>query len=145
MHQYLLRVIDVEVVTGGEQSHFIYVKLGPVIFFGFIRPAPDGVWEGTAILPRGGRLPETYALPETLFQFMCDRARLVLKAQESISPKQGQKIASEWRRDPDRAAWSGTIEALRADVETFGRGPVFGVRQDPKSSGDGPPDSRSEP
>ena len=138
LHRYLMRAVDVEVITGGEHSHFVYAKLGPILVLGFIRPAPEGAWEGSKIAPKGGRLPDTYAVPGALFNFVCDRAKLVLEAQRAISSRQGERIADAWRGDPDRSASSATMDALIADVETFGPDAVFRDRPDPGV----PPDTK---
>lgn len=129
-NRYLARSIQVEVATGGEHSHFVYVKLGPIILLGFIRPAPAGTWEGTAISPTGGAFSKLYSVPEALFGFMSDQATIVLDGQRSISSRQGTRIAQDWRRDLDRVTKSGTMAALTADVEASGPQSVFPDQRD---------------
>ncbi len=120
LNRYLARVIECDIVHTDKES-FVHGKLGPVLLLGFMRGGTSDRWEGSALTPAGGHVGKRFAMPEGYMNFLYERAGLVRQAQASMSARQGDRIASAWRRDLDRASESGTFDAMNADVEMFGR------------------------
>jgi len=124
INRYLSRYVQIDVATGDDQA-FVYAKLGPAILLGFLQHPAEAQWPDTAIDPRGGTFPRQLELPGRFADYLFDHARSVLRSQRSISEQQGRSIGEAYRSNIARAADSGTLASLAADVEMFGRDAVF--------------------
>jgi hypothetical protein len=121
INRYLLRVVEADLGTTAE-SAFVQVKVCSLMVLGFVQMPNSREWKGTRVKMRRGSIggPQTYCLPKNFGDYLIERAKHAASLQASISEPQKEKIVAAILGDPDRAASSGTFEAISQDVEMFG-------------------------
>ncbi len=121
INRYILRVFELDVARN-EASAFVYVKLCRLFVIGFIEMPRRSQWRDTRLQMRGGTLEigGEVSLLGPIWPWVMDRVRNVTKRYADISPMQKAKIAETYRKDLDRAAESGTLQAMDYDVLLFG-------------------------
>lgn len=98
----------------------VYVKLGKLAFFGYISP-PHEKWQGTRLnVERGYFEPKKYALPDTIREFLFDRARNSANILQTISDAQREKISAAIHNNMDQFIASDLAKAIMLDAEMFG-------------------------
>ncbi len=112
---YLLRGADMTTVYSKSRAAS-YAKIPGMMFWTSIVPPDPGGWRRTRIAKRGtlrqgGQVLEA----RDAGQFLIERADLVYKRLNDLSPQQSQRIADTVRRDPERAAQSRSFQAWLDD------------------------------
>jgi hypothetical protein len=121
INRYFLRTVDMDVVNDGSTA-FVYTKVGPFIFLGFIAMPFASQWQGTRIYASNGSIrPRNYTLPKNFAEYLFARARKTAQLKENISDAQRQKIRVGYQSNMDRAMHSDCMRALDHDVRMFGR------------------------
>jgi len=93
-----------------------FIKLPGMLFWTSIVPPDPGGWRGTRIAERGTLRQSRQAMGERAAgQFLMDRVDLIYKRINNLSPQQSQRIIDSVRRNPERAAQSGSFEAWLDD------------------------------
>lgn len=113
-NMYLLRAIDAEIVNTSTEV-FVYTKLPGLIFWSFVKPAHTQGLEGTRIYPRGIIATYQKVASLELGNFLKDRAKHA-DLRVSMSPKQRQKLANAFLKDPQHTRSSHSFEVLRYDI-----------------------------
>ena len=113
-NSYLLRAIDAEIAYTSKEV-FIYTKLPGLIFWSFVEPAHTEGLEGTCIYPRGIIATSQKLTRVELGNFLMDRAKHA-DLRVSMSPKQRQKLANAFLKDPEHTRSSHSFEVLRYDI-----------------------------
>lgn len=124
INRYTLRAIEVHVACNATTA-FAFVKMGPAISLGFIQPPPAGMWKGTIVALKEGRVGGKMILPVQFLDYFIDRAERTHASQRGRSARQKEKIRRAFLANLDRAAASETIRAVEADVLRFGMERVF--------------------
>ena len=128
-NRYMTRTVDVDVAVFDKRA-FTFAKLGPILFFGFIRE-PEERWIGTRVKMKQGLLVSKHCtLPAYLMSYLFDRCRKQRAFVDDISEAQWEKIEQTLMKNLEKAANSLEFKALARDAEMFGIGAV--VRR-PKS------------
>lgn len=121
INRYLLRSVDLDVLCSPREA-IVWVKLPFFLILGWVKVQKPFQWKGTRLRVRKGQLlPGKTVLPGNVLQQLFDRAKRHQDALANISDTQEKKIDDAWRQDLDRAAESGSYEAMRHDVRLFGR------------------------
>jgi hypothetical protein len=132
-NRYIMRAIEID-VTGRDREALVYVKMGPAVALGFIQqPEPD-TWRGTRVALGDGHVGGTMGLPGQFLDYLIRRAEAIEAAQHKRSPRQREKAREAFLANPDRAAASETMRALRADVEMFGAERVWPKQPDRRAT-----------
>ncbi len=112
---YFMRAVDMTSVYSNTCAA-AYVKFPGMMFWTSIVPPDPGGWSGTRIARRGTLRQRNQVIKERAAgQFLMDRADLIYKRINDLSPRQNQRIADAVRRNPERAAQSGSFEAWLDD------------------------------
>lgn len=120
INRYFLRAVDMDIVSG-DQTVFVYSKIGPFIILGFVEVPYPEQWVGTQVQLTGGKIsPRDYTLPSQFGQFLMQKAERMAKGNAQISERQSVKIDQAYRRDLDKAAASESFKAMDHDVRLFG-------------------------
>ena len=120
LNRYFMRTIDMDLIYG-ENTNYVYSKLGRFVILGFVRAGRPDRWKGTKVHVRKGRIePGTYTVPRGLFGYMNDRARFVAKGLSRISPRQAAKIEKSFREKMHSYRDSDDFIAMGHDVRIFG-------------------------
>lgn len=129
INRYLMRVIDMDVVHGGNVA-FVYSKFGRFIILGFARLDHPKQWVGTKVHATEGILePRKYTMPRQLIEYLSSKARRMAELDVEVSDRQRAKIDQGFRENIDRLAGSDQMRALNEDVRLFGTG-AFTRRND---------------
>jgi hypothetical protein len=119
--RYILRGIEIDAVHG-ERTAFIYSKLGRFVIVGFIDVRNPKEWVGSKIHVREGFIePREYTMPAEFADYLKDHARRYSSIFHQMSDAQLRKIDEAYLKDMDRAARSGTFQAMTDDVRLFGK------------------------
>ena len=113
-NSYLLRTIGAEIASTPTEV-FVYTKLPGLIFWSFVEPAHIEGLEGTYIYPRGIIASSQKLTRVELGNFLMDRAKHA-DLRVSMSPKQRQKLANAFLKDPELTRSSHSFEVLRYDI-----------------------------
>jgi hypothetical protein len=120
INRYLFRTPDMAVASN-DRDAFTYSKLGPFIILGFIAMPRPKQWVGTKVNTHGGIIgPREYVMPKPFDEFIFQQANRAATLQERISEKQTAKIREAFKSNLERAAQSGSMRAIKQDVELFG-------------------------
>lgn len=121
MNRYLARSVETD-VGWSAASVFVQMKMCKLFVFGFVEMPDPRQWQGTRVGVRRGTIKPgvQFTLPISLLNYLIGRAKKVAGLYDTISNRQQEKIKSAVLADPDRAANSGTIEAMSHDVRMFG-------------------------
>jgi hypothetical protein len=93
-----------------------YAKLPGMFFWTSIVPPDPGGWKRTRITRRGTiRSKQQIISDGAVGEFLMHRADTIFKKINDLSPTQKQRIEDAVRRNPDRAATSGSFEAWLQD------------------------------
>jgi hypothetical protein len=90
-----------------------FIKLPGMLFWTSIVPPDPGGWKGTRIAKRGTLRQKDQGMDEG--QFLMDRVDLIYKRINNLSSQQSQRITDTVRRNPERAAQSGSFKAWLDD------------------------------
>lgn len=121
INRYILRTVDIDIVHSGDETAFVYSKMGRIVLIGFIEiPRPEQ-WKGSKLHVRKGVLSSKhYMLPSGFGDYFINKANRLITIQSSMSEKQRKNIEETYRKDLDRAANSETMKAMDYDVFLFG-------------------------
>lgn len=120
LNRYFMRYIDMDILRG-ENTNYVYAKLGRFVILGFIREDRPDHWKGTKVQVKKGRIePRTYTVPHGLFGYMNTRANFVEKGLSGISPRQAAKIDKSFRENMDNYRDSDDFIAIGHDIRMFG-------------------------
>lgn len=120
INRYLLRSVDLDVVTSGEQA-YVYIKLPYILIIGFIHISSPNQWNGTKVHVKTGVLGGTdYQLPDFILNHLIEKSENSDKIKDKFSDKQNKKIESTVKNNLDRVMKSGTFDALVGDASLHG-------------------------
>ncbi len=120
INRYLLRSVDLDVVTSGKQA-YVYIKLPYLLIIGFIKIDRPNDWKGTKVHVKSGILgSDEYVVPEFIFDHLIEKAERSDKIKDNISDKQTTKIEKTARNNIDRVISSGSLDALKGDINIHG-------------------------
>jgi hypothetical protein len=120
LNRYILRSIDPDVWRVGDRA-FVYGKLCRIVLVGFIEMPHPRRWQGTKIHVRGGTLGgRNYSVPDDLRVAIRKGALKLRRHEQSISPRQRDRIEQAYTASMGRFAGSETFRATAADVRLFG-------------------------
>ena len=121
LNTYLMRSLDFDVMAS-SRSIVVYMKLPGFMFFGFAEGDGREGWRGTRLGFNGGTFDHRdVQVPEYVARdFIRPKADVVRAAAASMSERQKTKVAERVRKDPDRAARSGTFAAIAHDRSLSG-------------------------
>jgi hypothetical protein len=120
INRYLMRMVDMDLCRG-EETNFVYSKLGRFVILGFIRLDRPSQWQGTKVHVKTGRIaPRKYTMPKQFFRYLNSKARCAAELQSGISPRQGQKIDRAFRANIDNYIGSDEFIAMENDIRMFG-------------------------
>ncbi len=126
LNRYILRSVEIDAACTSKEA-FVYSKMGRVVLVGFIHVASPRQWQGSLIHVGHGAIgSQTYTLPDYFGRYLFERARRADGFYEKISPRQAERISSDYRKNIDRAVASETWKALDQDVRLVGRSKAFG-------------------
>lgn len=121
INRYFLRAVQIEIASG-ERTAFTYAKLGPFVILGFIAMPVSTRWVGTRVFGGSGRIrPRNYVMPRTFADYIFEKAGRLAAIFDRMSDKQADRVEEAFRTNMERAAQSGSIEAMSHDVRLFGR------------------------
>lgn len=129
-NRYLTRAIHHNLLCNSNQC-LVLSKMGPAIVLGFIRRPNPPHWHGTRI-EKSGKIGGSMQIPDTFLNFLRDTAASLLKANQSLSARQRDRISESYRRNIERAVTSDTWKSLSADIQMFGEETVFGSEDIPR-------------
>jgi hypothetical protein len=119
-NRYMMRVIDMDIVRS-TTSILTYAKLGRFVIIGSVRDPNAALWRGTRVdVAQGVVGPSEYHIPESLIEYMNDKAKVIRQRMTDVSPAQRKKMDEAFRANVDRFSKSDAFRALNADVEMFG-------------------------
>lgn len=120
INRYLLRAVEMD-LAAGQNTSFIYTKMGPISVIGFIDCQLPNHWRDIRVAVRAGRIaPRTYTMPGSFLDYLIDRAKRMSSAMTGVSDKQQKKIDENVRANLDKFAASGHFRAMMRDAEMFG-------------------------
>lgn len=119
MNRYLARVVEMDVASS-PSSVFVFVKLCKLVFVGFVQMKHPEEWINTRVETTGIIEPGNFGLPTMFGTFLADHAKHMNDLQAQISKKQMARIQESLVADAERAANSGSFEAMTYDVAMFG-------------------------
>ena len=130
INRYFACSFAIDLVYSKDQT-FIYTKLPFAIVIGVIRTWKPWEWAGTQLKTEGGFFGQgkSLGMPGGLHQYITSKAKKMSELARSLSPRQQAVVDDFVDRNPDRVANSRTFEALRMDVEIFGKAAF--ARKDP--------------
>ena len=123
INRYILRTVDMDVVSRGEKESFVYTKMGKFVLFGFIEIEKKEDWKGTRLRVNRGSLRsenDRYQLPMWFNEHIARRANIVYEVQEKMSQRQHDKIGEAYKKNVDRFQSSEMMEAIDQDYLFFG-------------------------
>lgn len=121
INRYILRTVDIDTVHAGDESAYVYTKIGRIVLIGFIEMPSPRQWKDSKLHVKKGVLgSKHYTLPAEFGDYFMNKARRLIEIQNSMSAKQKRKIDETYRRDLSRAARSETLKAMDYDVDLFG-------------------------
>ena len=117
---YFLRTPDATPVYSDVRTA-VYVKLPGMFFWTSVVPPDPGGWKGTKINRRGTLQSRDQRISEkSVGEFISNRVNTVSARMRDLSPRQLQRIEATIQGNPERAARSKTIAALRDDERIRG-------------------------
>ena len=121
-HRYLLRGIERHCGWSDRYDKvLVYTKMGPVLIVGFATGERQEGWEGTDVGLLQGKVPaQRVVLTQGFGNFLKERISRADAVQGKISEQQRDKIGHTVLANKDRFANSDQMEAMLADVRTFG-------------------------
>lgn len=123
INRYLLRAVDIN-IGYTKTEIYTYGKICHILLIGFIKILHPEQWRGTRLEVDKGMVggQKHYQLPVGLWEFMKDRARNAARAYASMTKRQKDRIAEDYRKkDLDEIVKSESFRALHQDVVLFGR------------------------
>ncbi|HEY4356165.1 MAG TPA: hypothetical protein VGN16_10495 [Acidobacteriaceae bacterium] len=118
VNRYFMRGVEVD-IAASKTSAFTYAKLGPFALFGMIDAGER--WKGTKVNANEGTVgPTKYEFPHSIRDYWIDRALRHSQLSDKIPQKQQDRIEAAIRKNPERFSKSGTLEAMKHDVDMFG-------------------------
>jgi len=124
INRYLLRAVDIN-IGYTKTEIYTYAKICHILLIGFIKILRPEQWRGTKLQVDKGIVggQKHYQLPVGLWDFMKDRARNAARAYASMSKRQKDRIAEDYRKkELDEIVKSESFRALHEDVLLFGNG-----------------------
>ena len=119
INRYFLRSIAIDPIATESQA-LVYIKIPYFIFIGGIQFDPKQ-WINTTIQTNKGIIGSNkYTVPQSLGDYIIDKAKRVSEIQKKMSERQKSKIEELILNDLDRVSKSETLKAMYADVEIFG-------------------------
>ena len=116
INRYLLRASEIDIIHSTDAA-WTYTKIGRLILVGFIREPEAKKWIGSKIHINRGRIaPQTLSIPDSLWEYIQQRALRMEVLEASVSDRQKAKIESAARCDEQRTIQSETFQALVADT-----------------------------
>lgn len=121
MNRYLMRSFDFDVLSNGPEI-IVYSKILAFMFFGFINVNRPREWRGTKLGFGGGVIGgREMKIPGFVYnEFLVPKAKSAQSAQSARSFRRDQRIAEDFRRDPDKIVSSKTFEAFEHDFRLSG-------------------------
>jgi len=103
-NKYLVRTVDLDIVTNNSNMVFIYSKLCRIALMTFLAPkSPKGL-ESARIYGGWGRFPESQEISLDGFaDFLFDRASHIDTYFESLSPNQKENIKRKFEENAHRS------------------------------------------
>ena len=121
INRYLLRTVEIDVVTLNENQAFVYTKMCKLLLFGFIENENKGDWKGTKLrVNRGNLRSDKYQLPKWFNEHIVRRATTIHEIQEKMSQRQHDKIGEAYRKNIERFESSEMLKAIEQDYLLFG-------------------------
>jgi hypothetical protein len=118
INKYLVRTVDLDIVTNKSNIAFIYSKLCKIALMTFLAPKNPKGLESARIYGGWGRFPESHEIDFDGFaDFLFDRASHFDSYFEGLSPKQKENIRKRIEANTHRIFGSETSRASRADQE----------------------------
>lgn len=134
INRYFMRAVDMDICRGNE-SIFVYAKIGRFIIMGFIQERNPTRWRGTKVHGTAGVIePRKYVLPHAFGEYLNDKATRMSRALARVSDRQQQKIDGALRANADKFVGSDAFAAMQADIEMFGH-EAFTKRESPPNDG----------
>ena len=97
LNRYLLRSLDFDVISNGDES-VVFVKLLGYVFLGFAGHPNGNHWQNTKIGFSGGVLDQRrVSLPEFMWDHFIYKAGVVEGANRDLSESQKRKIHAAYR------------------------------------------------
>jgi hypothetical protein len=120
-NRYILRTVDLDVVRSNSIL-FVLSKMGKFFVLGFIDVPYRRQWVGTKINAQFGIIKNSgYKLPRQFGDYLIQEARRYAQIHAKISEAQRDRIDETMWRDIDRLARSGSLAAMRHDVQMAGK------------------------
>ncbi|WP_095159171.1 hypothetical protein [Pseudomonas sp. Irchel 3E13] len=120
INRYLLRTMQMDIVSNTENM-IIFTKLPGFILMGLTgHPEAKEMRSSRVALGDGILKPRKYTFPSGVGDYIFAKAEQIAETYKTMSPSQQKMIDASIRKNPQRAAKSGTIEAFEHDLSMFG-------------------------
>jgi hypothetical protein len=120
INQYILRSIDIDVPCSKKEA-YIYLKIGRIFIFGFIKIQNPKNWHQTKIHVKNGTLlNKHYKIPKEIVDFIFYKARKGFKTQQKMSEKQWDQIGKDYEKNIKHFGNSEMFKAIEQDYKLFG-------------------------
>jgi len=121
LNRYLLRSIHMDVICSNK-SAYVYTKMGHILLFGLIQEKNPKRWKGTKIhVNNGAIMPRTYRLPQSMADYLNEKADESAKSLASTSPRQQRIIQKSILDNAEKFADSEIFRATQFDVYHSGK------------------------
>jgi hypothetical protein len=135
INRYILRTIDLDAVRNPTTA-FVLCKMGKFFVLGFVDVQFPKHWIGTKVHVRDGLVGRSnYTLPRQFGEYVRNEAEPYATIYNRISTAQCEKIEKTMWKDIDRVAKSGSFNAMKYDVNSFGQ-EAFTIHRPQASSGE---------
>lgn len=120
INRYILRNMHMDILYG-DKGVMIYTKLPSFIILGLTGHAESSKMRSSRVAISSGKIsPRQYWWPTGFAEYMFGKAREISDSYKNINPKQRKIIDNALSSNPDRAAFSKTVEAFNHDIRLFG-------------------------
>lgn len=121
LNRYLLRSMHMDVICTNKTA-MVYTKMARFALFGIIQGSTKK-WRGTKLHVNQGSIirKTTYCLPDTIMQYINDKANEAAKALASVSDVQKEKIQKAIHDNADKIIETDSFRAIQADVYHSGK------------------------
>lgn len=122
INRYFLRTVAMDIV-GNKEEIYVFTKIPSFIFLGVVKSKLSKVIRSSRISIRGDVLsPREYIFPAGVGEYMFEKAEEINKAYDGIPDDQHRKIHNYMMENKDKVLKSKLFEAIKHDVEQFGKG-----------------------
>lgn len=121
INRYLMRAIHID-MCHGDETLFVYSKLGRFLVLGFVNEPNPNQWSGSRVNANQGTVePRRYTFPTAFRDYLIGKTNSTSSSLASVSDRQGRRIDEAFRKNIDRFAGSDSFRAMDADVQMFGQ------------------------